>query len=265
MGMPFGVALVLDTPFSGSVFVLCSMIVSVLGLFLVRRRADIAWLKEHHEVASFFFLMVGTLYAVLIAFAIFVVWSQFQEAATNLQHEAFEVGDLSRMSLAMPDPLRRNIRIALLDYLHAVVDDEFPAMANNRDSPRTWQAVDKLWDVYYSADLDNPRMQIYFSESLRQLNDICDARRVRIFNSRGTVPPILWYLLYSGGILLVFFTYLFGHKSFWSQAGMTAALAGVLAFSLFLIAAYDSPYSGAARVSPTPLQLELVRIAARGT
>lgn len=265
MGMPFGAALLLDTAFSGWMFICGSIIVSVLGLFLARRRTNIAWLKQHHEVASFFFLMIGTLYAVLIAFAIFVVWSEFQDAGTNLQHEAFQVGDLSRMSMAMavPEPLRQNIRGALLEYLHSVVDDEFPAMANGRDSPRTWQAVDRLWNVYKTVQPDNPQMQVYFAESVKQLNNICDSRRVRIFSSHGTVPPTLWYLLYSGGILLIAFTYLFGHESFWLQASMTAALAGVLAFSLFLIAAYDSPYSGVARVSPAPLQLELTRIEIR--
>jgi len=265
MGMPFSAALFLDTPFSGWVFVLCSMIVSVLGLFLVRRRANVAWLKTQNEVASFFFLMVGTLYAVLIAFAIYVVWSQFQDAGTNLEHEAFEIGDLSRMSTAMPDPLRQNIHNALLEYLHSVVEDEFPAMAEDRDSPRTWNAVQKLWNVYNTAEVSDPRMQIYYAESLRQLNNICDARRVRLFSSRGTVPPTLWYLLYSGGVLLIILTYLFGHESFWSQAGMTAALTGVLAFSLFLIVAYNSPYAGAARVSPAPLQFELKLIGAKGT
>jgi hypothetical protein len=44
---------------------------------------------------------------------------------------------------------------------------------------------------------------------------------------------------------------------------MTAALAGILAFSLFLIYSYDSPFSGAARISPAPLQLELQYVMAR--
>lgn len=39
--------------------------------------------------------MIGTLYAVPIAFAIFVVWNNYRDAGTDLQHEANEVGDLS--------------------------------------------------------------------------------------------------------------------------------------------------------------------------
>ncbi len=254
----------MDTPLNGVLFILGCMIFSVAGLLLIRRHLNIEWLKRQHEVASFFFLMIGTLYAVLIAFAIFVVWGQFQEAGTNLEHEANEVGNLSRMSMTMPDPLRTNLRNALLGYLNAVVDDEFPAMAAGRDSPRTWDAVQKLWDVYNTAQPDNPRMQIYFTESITQLNQLCNSRRLRLFTNRGTVPPTLWYLLIVGGVLLIIFTWFFGHESVWSQAAMTAALAGVLAFSLFLIDSFDSPFSGVVQVTPAPLQLELVHIKARG-
>jgi len=254
----------MDTALNGVLFVCGSMVFSVLGLFAVRRYLSVDWLKRQHEVASFFFLMIGTLYAVLIAFAIFVVWNEFQEAGTNLEHEANEVGNLSRMSMGMPQELRQNIQTALIEYLNSVLDDEFPAMANGNDSPRTWQAMQKLWDIYNNAEPGSPRMQAYYAESLKQLNGLSDSRRIRLFTSRGTVPDTLWDLLLGGGIMLIIFTYFFGHESIWSQAAMTAALAAVLAFSLFLIASFDSPYSGVVRVTPTPFQLELTHIKARG-
>ena len=136
--MPFSGAFFLDTNFSGIMFVCSAMVLSVVGLYLVRRRANLTWLKEHHEIASFFFLMIGTLQAYLIAFAVFVVWNEFQASGTRLEQEANQVGDLSRMSMSMPDPLRETSVSALLDYLNSVLNDEFPAMADGRDSPRTW-------------------------------------------------------------------------------------------------------------------------------
>src|SRR5580704_7555446 len=99
----------MDASMSGVFVVGASMLLSVAGLLVVRRFANIDWLKRHHEVASHFFVMIGTLYAVLIAFAIYVVWSASKEAGANLEHEATEVDDLSRLSTAMPDPLRRKI------------------------------------------------------------------------------------------------------------------------------------------------------------
>jgi hypothetical protein len=260
MGFAFMIA---ETPLGGAVFVALVMTFSVLGLVLVRRYANVDWLKRQHEVASFFFLMIGTLYAVLIAFAIYVVWTQFEAAGTNLEHEANEVGDLSRMALAMPEPMRSDIRTALLEYIHSVLDDEFPAMVDGRSSDRTWRAVENLWGVYAEAEPNTLKAQANYAESLKHLNELSNYRRIRLFTSRGTVPPVLWWLLYLGGIVLVAFTYFFGHDSVLSQGAMTAALSGILAFSLFLILAFDSPYAGAVRVDPTPFQVELQHVTVR--
>jgi hypothetical protein len=253
----------MSTPMGGFIFIILVMAFSVLGLVVVRRYADVEWLKRQHEVASFFFLMIGTLYAVLIAFAIFVVWTQFQEAGTNLEREANEVGDLSRMAMVMPEPMRSNVRAALLEYIHAVLEDEFPAMAQGRDSQRTWQAVENLWNIYAAAEPTSLKAQANYLNSLQHLNQLSNYRRTRLFTSRGTVPSMLWYLLYLGGIVLVAFTYFFGHDSLLSQGAMTAALAGILAFSLFLILAYNSPYAGAARIRSAPYELELQHVMIR--
>jgi len=247
-----------------AVLLICgSMAASVAGMLFVRRFANINWLKEHHEVASYFFLMVGTLYSVLVAFAIFVVWSGFKDADNNLQHEASEAADLSRLSLSMPDPDRKAISNALMEYLKSVVDDEFPAMAEGRDSQRTWEAVQKLWEAYSTGHVDTLQDQANFAESLRHLTLLSDLRRTRLFTNRGTVPSSLWCLLITGGVLLVAFTYFFGHESALSQGCMTAALAGILSFSLFMIASLDTPYSGVASVTPHIFVVELQHVAAR--
>ena len=253
----------MDTSMGVVIIVGTSMLLSIAGLLVVRRYANVDWLRRHHEVAGYFFLMIGTLYAVLIAFAIYVVWSASKEAGTNLEREATEVADLSRLSLAMPDPLRRKITPALMEYLHAVVEDEFPGMAQGRDSQRTWTAVQNLWDVYGAIQPETPQLQIYLAESVKHLTHLSDYRRTRLFASQGTVPATLWYLLLSGGILLIVFTYFVGHESVWSQAVMTAALAGILAFSLFLVWSLDTPYSGVASVTPQPFRLELSHVASR--
>jgi hypothetical protein len=119
---------------NGWIFACLVMALSVAGLVLVRRYVDIEWLKRQHDVASFFFLMVGTPYALLIAFAVFVVWTQFQDSGANLERGANEVGDLSRIAMAMPDPMGTQVRAALIDYVQAVLQEKFPAMAKGRRS-----------------------------------------------------------------------------------------------------------------------------------
>ncbi len=247
----------------GVVVVLGSIMLSVIGLLIVRRNVRTEWLKRHHELASCYFHTIGTLYAVLIAFAIYVVWGGFKDAGTNLNREATEIADLSRLSTAMPYELRKNISVALMEYLNAVVEDEFPAMEQGRNSERTWTAVQRLWDAYGTAQPDTPRLQGYFNESLRHLTELSDLRRTRLFAGHGAVPQILWCLLTVAGVLLVGFTYFVGHEGIATQAIMTACLAGVLSFSMFLILSLNRPYSGIGHVVPEPFQLELSHVASR--
>ncbi len=164
----------MDTPLFGTLFVCGSMIISVVGLIIVRRFVNLEWLKKHHEIASYFFLMIGTLYAVLIAFAIYVVWTQFQDAGAKLEAEANAVGDLSRMAAGLPDAQRAQIRTALLNYIHAVLDDEFPAMAEGRESPRTWAAMQALMDTYTKPSITDVKDQVFTTESLKHLNELVE-------------------------------------------------------------------------------------------
>ena len=253
----------MDSPLAGAVIILTSMMLSVIGLVIVRRKTHTEWLKRHHELASYFFMTIGTLYAVLVAFAIYVVWTAYKDAGANLEHEATEVADLSRLSMAFSIADRRNFTLALMEYLNAVVEDEFPAMADQRDSDRTWAAVTRLWDAYRYTQVDTPKLQGYFNESLKHLTLLSDLRRTRLFASHGTVPPILWGLLSVGGVFLVAFSYFVGHESIATQAVMTAGLAGVISFCMFLILWLNAPYSGAAHVTPQCFRLELAHVASR--
>ena len=233
-----------------------SSLLSILGLLLVRRRVSVEFLEKHHEVGGHFILTYGTLYAVLLAFAVFVVWTDFKEAESNVELEANQLADLYRMARAFPDPFSTQVQDALFGYLTSVLDDEFPDMAKGHESPRTFQALQNVWSVYRSVEPADRKSQIYYDRSIVRLNELGNYRRLRILKSHGTVPAVLWYLLVSGAILLVAFTYFFGLENFRSQALMTAAMAGFLAFSLYLIYTLNQPFGGLDRVSPEPFQQE---------
>ncbi len=250
----------MDSVVVGVSVLLAVMLLSAAGVVAVRRYADFQWLEHHHQIAGYFVSTIGTLYAVLLAFAVFAVWSDFKQASSNLQQEANMIGDLSRMAKGLSEPLRDNVRPVLISYVRSIVEDEFPAMAEDRDSPRTWQASTSLWNVYRSGAAGDDKSRFYYEESVSRLAEMGDYRRLRLLASHGTVPAILWCLLCTGAVLLVGFTYFFALPSIRSQVVMTAALGGFLAFTLLLISALNSPFGGAVRVTVDPMKIELSRI-----
>src|SRR6478672_4715400 len=90
---------------------------SLLGLYLVRRKYSAEVLKENHEVAAIIFNAFGLFYGVLVAFVVFVTWSGYSDATKNLEMEANEVADIFHSTQAFSDSARKTIRQGLMDYV----------------------------------------------------------------------------------------------------------------------------------------------------
>jgi len=76
---------------------------SIAGLLLVRRLVPLDVLQSNHEVAGAKFQVMGTLYAVLLAFAVVIVWQQFQAAGTTVVLESAKIADLFRDAAEYPE------------------------------------------------------------------------------------------------------------------------------------------------------------------
>jgi ABC-type sugar transport system substrate-binding protein len=71
------------------------------------------------------------------------------------------------------------------------------------------------------------------------------------------LPPSLWVLLLTNGGLVVGSMWIFGLESFSALALMTVALAGSIAFILFVVADLDNPFWGSWQVGPEAFQRAL--------
>ena len=241
-------------------FVGAGVLLALAGLFWVRRTLPLEFLQAHHEVAGFLFGVLGVLYAVLLAFVVFVVWEEHQDARTAAAQEANQLGDLCRLAQGFPVPLRDRVWRQARSYAVLVAGEEWEAMARGEMSPRAQQAMDGLWRIYGTVEPRTPRESALYAESLEQLSKLSDGRRLRLYAARDRMPRILWIVLGLGGLTTVGFTYFFGVRSLRSQALMTAALTGMLAVILFLIAILDHPFHGEAQVSAEPFQFILERM-----
>jgi hypothetical protein len=135
-------------------------------------------------------------------------------------------------------------------------------MSHGESSPKTQAAMDNLWQLFREVDPQTNREVALYAESLDRLNQLSDSRRMRVHASGDDIPAVIQILLWGGGLIIIAFTYFFGVKSVRSQALMTAALAGEVAFILFLVVALDNPFHGYVRLSPEPMQHALERIQA---
>jgi Na+/proline symporter len=226
--------------------------VAIAGLYLVRKKYPADVLKEHHEVGAIIFNAFGVLYAVVVAFVVFVTWNGYDEATKNLQLEASQVIDLSHSAKAFPDPASKVIQDGLINYANSVLNDELRRMAVGEIAVSSTGSLRNLIAVFDNME-DNalPNRELYM-ESLRRLNNLAEYRRLRIFAGNNTVPPMMWVVMLVGGLITVLYTYFFGVRNIRAQSIMTSALTIMISLILFLVYVLDHPFTGSGRVSARP-------------
>src|ERR1700728_3918107 len=86
---------------SAAILVGLPTVLAVLGPSLVRSCVTLEKLTTNNEIAGFKFATVGVLYAVLLAFAIILVWEKFSNAETTVALEASGAASIYRLSYGL--------------------------------------------------------------------------------------------------------------------------------------------------------------------
>jgi len=235
-----------------------ALVLSVVLPWLAVRGARRLWphpaLKESNELVGFTFAVFGLIYGVLLAYTIVVAWERFSETERIVMREATVLSELWRDAQAFPAAEREPIQMNLVDYARSAVEDEWPAMAaTGREHPRTTQIYDWLWVRAYHLNADTRGEQEFLSKYLDRMNDLSSQRRLRILYADMHVPPILWVVLFAGGIMTVAYTLLFSYKTEWVQITIVSFVTLMLLLSLVVIISLQFPFTGDVRVSPQPL------------
>src|SRR5579864_6502627 len=76
--------------------------------------------------------LIGDIYAVLLAFTIFVIWGQFTDVENCVIRECNALDDLLRFTNYLDGEARAGIRRAVANYTNAVLRYEWPALGEGR-------------------------------------------------------------------------------------------------------------------------------------
>jgi hypothetical protein len=252
---------VIRRPFSGlpsivaalremTLWVGAAILVSLAGLVPARQLIPFEVLAASSDAVGNYLQTIGTIYAVLLAFVVFVVWQQFNDARANVEREANEILDVMRVVKGLPDNVWQPLLKHLRDYVSVVLEDEWPAMA--RGSKATFEGgtriLDRVSSLLIAHEPESECHKSLYDEALGRFNDLSDARMNRLFSSRLRIPLGLRMLLYTGAAMTVGSMYLLAVESFAIHATITALLAGAISHVLFLISDLDDSFSGTFQV-----------------
>ena len=128
---------------SAFILIVPTTLIAMAGPFVTRHYVELSRLRTNNEVAGFKFATVGVLYAVLLAFAVVVVWEKFNEADSEVAKEAGAASTIFLLTRGIDEKHGAAIRKATTEYLNAAIAKDWPAMARETDSPDVTESAER--------------------------------------------------------------------------------------------------------------------------
>jgi hypothetical protein len=227
---------------------------AVLGLLAFRELVPLDELRGSSDAVGNYLQTVGGIYAVLLAFIVYVVWGQFNDARTYVDREATALVDLHRIASGLPPATRIEIQRELRGYVDAVVSDEWQAMASGDEATieRIGHRLEHVWLAIHRCEPCSDCQHTIYGEVLSRFNDLSDVRTSRLSASRARIPTAMRILLYAGALIMIGSMYLMSFEKLWIHVTVTAALAGAVSHILFLIRDLDDAFAGDWQVAKGP-------------
>jgi Protein of unknown function (DUF4239) len=243
---------------SALILIVPTTLISVAGPFLIRRYVKLDRLRTNNEVAGFKFATVGVLYAVLLAFAVVVVWEKFNDADNKVAVEAGAAATVYRLANGIGGDQGAAIRNVMNRYLNLVIARDWPAMQQGKASRAATDALSEIYVVVLNFRPTDNSGAVLLGALLRQVDLVGEARRGRLVTADGIVPDIIWLVLFAGAALTIGFTFFFGAENIRAQAAMTGVLSILIFAGLLTIISIDHPFAGPVSVGSEPLLAVLV-------
>lgn len=256
-----------QTAFGSIAIIVTCILGSLFVLAVLRHYWSPTARMAHNDVVGPAVSVIGTTYAVLIAFMLSGVWNNLLGARLNAEQEANNLVNIFRFAYQLPPESKTEIQRITKDYCRAVIEEEWPAMVHEQQSPMGHRLTWDLWHALSSVQPRSAGEQTVMDHSLSELSSMTEHRRIRLLQSRQKLPALLWAVLIVGGVVTVSSTCLFGVENFKLHMVQVFEISFLLSLMLVAIASIDRPYQGDVRVGPGAFRyaLETMNEAVEGT
>ncbi|HEX8813162.1 MAG TPA: hypothetical protein VF742_14330 [Terracidiphilus sp.] len=223
---------------------------ALLFLFLVTRASKAPTRKESNDFTGAVVAVVGTTYAVILAFTLSGVWNMFQQAEVNEEQEANALVNVFRVASQLRDSNAKPIQDLCVRYADNALNREWPAMENQQMTPEGAEMINQLWTLVGESQAHAKPDAIAAYQLMEELRGLTQCRRIRALENREHLPGILWAVLLAGGIITVASACFFGVANFRFHLLQVLVLSFLISLVLVAIADIDRPYQGFVKVDP---------------
>ena len=250
----------ITTALVGVLVVLLSALCALAGLVLARHLLPLPRRKELLDASTrvnAIFAAIRSVFTILLAFSVVIVWQQYNSADATVQREANYLGDIYWNANQLPSSQRQQMQELARSYAQVVINEEWAMMEQGEHSTRVDKIMRELRETNNEFEPRTSTEEMLQREELTRINDLANERGLRLHANREGIPLMLWIVLISGGVVMVAFTYLLEMRAFWIHALSVVTLTAILALVSYTIYTIDSPFGQGVRLGPEALEFQL--------
>ena len=237
-----------------------------LALILTRR-----WRQErrnrYHKtpIAGDVFGVIGTGFAVILAFVIFTAFESYQKARDDVGIESVATRQMYSLAEFFQPQSRDTLQGGLICYTRASIHDEWPLMATGDRSAVVDTWVNRLDDDMVAVPITTNKEIEVFNTWFARSAERQDGRRGRLAESAPYVPPFVWAMLVLLFVVVVGYQVLFAspRTPLIPQVLGVSAVAATMLAGIVVVYVLDAPFADrGAQLSPFRLQATLTAMEA---
>lgn len=196
--------------------------------------------------------IIGTLYSVVYAFAIYVIWGQFTSVENQIQKESGALKDLLLFSQRLKETAREPVVRAAKLYARGVAETEWKTLAAGEETDKT----DKLFSAVISSVTDikpeDDTERIFYQRLLEIANQASAHRDERIALSVKRMPQTLLLFVTLTASMILFLLFFFPFRNIVLGVVAIAITTMLLFFANFVLTDLDNPFEGTWNVGSEP-------------
>ncbi len=240
--------------------VIAAAAAAALVTWIVRRKVHVDALRRHHEIGSPVFLQMGVVFAVLLAFVFNQVWGEYNAADEAIARECGDLRVAALLANNLPPDAASDIKSLITAYVTSVINDEWPAMAERRDSIVAESHLRQLALGVTRLSNSDPNIASTRAVLIDLLRSAQQHRETRLYEMTSGLPLTLWVMLVTYSVTLLGFLFFFGMEVVGIQMAFTAVFAGSLAMVMVILGMLNYPFEGGMALQPTEFQQALAHI-----
>jgi hypothetical protein len=229
------------------------MIAGAVVLYLVLRLAGFhKFFENDAEGIGALLQIIGTLYSVVYAFAIYVIWGQFASVENEIQKESGALKDLLRFSQRLKESVREPVVRAVKIYARGVAETEWKALSATQETDKT----DKLFSTVIArvteVKPEDDTERIVYQRLLEIANQASTHRDERLALSVKRMPQTLLLFVTLTASMILFLLFFFPFHNIALGLISIAITTMVLFFANFVLTDLDNPFEGTWNVGSEP-------------